>query len=60
MPVHSFLALGPCCPTHGAAVRGSRYGSLVRVGENFTDENITPVGRNGAGSGAAVADHPNR
>ena len=36
---------------HGAAVRGSRYGSLVRVGENFTNENITPVGRNGAGSG---------
>ena len=36
---------------HGAAVRGSRYGSLVRVGENFTDENITPVGRNGGGSG---------
>ena len=35
----------------GAAVRGSRYGSLVRVGENFTDENITPVGRNGSGSG---------
>ena len=36
---------------HGAAVRGSRYGSLVRVGENFTNENITPVGRNGGGSG---------
>ena len=25
-------------------------GSMVRVGENFTDENITPVGRNGGGS----------
>ena len=36
---------------HGAAVRGSRYGSLVRVGENFTNENITPVGRNGSGTG---------
>ena len=35
----------------GAAVRGSRYGSLVRVGENFTNENIVPVGRNGGGSG---------
>ena len=32
-------------------MRGSRYGSLVRVGENFTNENITPVGRNGGGSG---------
>ena len=35
---------------HGAAVRGSRYGSLVRVGENFTNENITPVSR-GSGGG---------
>ena len=35
----------------GAAVRGSRYGSLVRVGENFTNENIVPVGRGGGGSG---------
>ena len=34
---------------HGAAVRGSRYGSLVRVGENFTNENIVPVGRSGGG-----------
>ena len=36
---------------HGAAVRGSRYGSLVRVGENFTNENIVPVGRGGGGMG---------
>ena len=36
---------------HGAAVRGSRYGSLVRVGENFTNENITPVSRGGGMSG---------
>ena len=37
----------------GAAVRGSRYGSLVRVGENFTNENITPVGRSsGSGGGS--------
>ena len=36
---------------HGAFVRGSRMGSLVRVGENFTDENITPLrGANGGGS----------
>ena len=38
---------------HGAFVQGSRMGSLVRVGENFTDENITPVGsRGGGGSGS--------
>ena len=37
---------------HGAFVRGSRMGSLVRVGENYTDENITPVGsRGGSGGG---------
>ena len=41
----------PPAAQHGAAVSGSRYGSLVRVGENFTNENITPVGRNGGGSG---------
>ena len=35
----------------GAAVRGSRYGSLVRVGENFTNENIVPVRRNGGMGG---------
>ena len=36
----------------GAFVKGSRQGSLVRVGENFTDENITPVrGADGGGSG---------
>ena len=36
----------------GAFVKGSQQGSLVRVGENFTDENITPVGgRGGSGSG---------
>ena len=32
-------------------------GSLVRVGENFTDENITPVGAKGgggAGSGPTI------
>ena len=40
---------------HGAAVRGSRYGSLVRVGENFTNENITPVGRNGGMGGGGSA-----
>ena len=40
---------------YGAFVRGSRMGSLVRVGENYTDENITPVksmaggGRRGGG-----------
>ena len=32
-------------------MRGSRYGSLVRVGENFTNENIVPVGRGGMGGG---------
>ena len=40
---------------HGAFVRGSRMGSLVRVGENFTDENIMPVrgsGINGSGGGS--------
>ena len=38
---------------HGAFVKGSRMGSLVRVGENYTDENITPVGsRGGGGSGS--------
>ena len=36
----------------GAFVKGSKMGSLVRVGENYTDENITPVGgRGGSGSG---------
>ena len=40
---------------HGAAVRGSRYGSLVRVGENFTNENIVPVGRGGMGGGGGLA-----
>ena len=38
---------------HGAFVKGSKMGSLVRVGENFTDENITPVGgRGGSGGGS--------
>ena len=36
---------------HGAFVKGSRMGSLVRVGENFTDENITPVGGRGGRNG---------
>ena len=35
---------------HGAFVKGSKMGSLVRVGENYTDENITPVGGRGGGS----------
>ena len=43
---------------HGAAVRGSRYGSLVRVGENFTNENIVPVGRNGGGMGGGGGSSP--
>ena len=44
---------GPPAAQHGAAVRGSRYGSLVRVGENFTNENITPVGRGGGSGGGS-------
>ena len=37
---------------HGAFVKGSQMGSLVRVGENYTDENITPVNsRSGGGNG---------
>ena len=43
---------------HGAAVRGSRYGSLVRVGENFTNENITPVSRGSAGMGGGRSSVP--
>ena len=39
---------------HGAFVKGSRMGSLVRVGENYTDENITPVGNRGGGSGGGM------
>ena len=49
----AWLAANAPQAQHGAAVRGSRYGSLVRVGENFTNENITPVGRNGGGSGGS-------
>ena len=52
-------ALGSAAPSAQAAseaqaaqaARGSRYSSFVQVGENFTDENIVPVGRNGGGSG---------
>ena len=45
------LALNAPAAQHGAFVKGSRMGSLVRVGENYTDENITPVGGRGSGSG---------
>ena len=45
----------PPAAQHGAAVRGSRYGSLVRVGENFTNENIVPVGRSGGMGGGGSA-----
>ena len=37
---------------YGAFVRGSRMGSLVRVGENFTDERITPAVHSSGGMGS--------
>ena len=54
--------LGDAIPAaqHGAAVRGSRYGSLVRVGENFTNENIVPVSRGGGMGGMGGGSRPIR
>ena len=51
--VAAWLAAGGVpSAAQGAFVKGSQQGSLVRVGENFTDENITPVGgRGGSGGG---------
>ena len=49
-------------PNMAHSSRGRSMGSLVRVGENFTDENITPVGRGGdgggSGGGGQIIDHP--
>ena len=38
-------------PSTARRCAGRAMARLVRVGENFTNENIVPVGRNGGGSG---------
>ena len=43
---------------YGAFVRGSRMGSLVRVGENNTDEHIIPSSRMNGGNGAGSGQQP--